>query len=170
VHYFDGTLFSRLLHRGPAAYAIATERYIRDSNDDQIVEEPVSPTRSISRLDDIAARRDATHPAVRHGSDAFGRAGAAPFTLHRQRRCGVGARCASSHAGRGGRVARAEIPVPCARRSCGTLRWTVEARRALRRSIDLAGGAALEDDPVGSLMWLRSTRRSTAKTRSTDAP
>ena len=42
VHYFDGTLFEPgFTLEGAASYAIATERYIRETGDDQIVEEPI---------------------------------------------------------------------------------------------------------------------------------
>ena len=41
VHYLDGTLFEPGFSLdGAAAYAVATDRYVRDTNDDQVVDEP----------------------------------------------------------------------------------------------------------------------------------
>ena len=42
VHYLDGTLFEPgFTLEGAASYALAAERYVRDTGDDQIVEDPV---------------------------------------------------------------------------------------------------------------------------------
>ena len=58
-----GTLFQPGFSiEGPAAFAIATDRYIRDSEDDQIVEDPVVADTLYLASEDITARRDERVP------------------------------------------------------------------------------------------------------------
>ena len=83
VHYFDGTLFQPgFAIEGPAAFAIATDRYIRDSNDDQIVEEPVVADTLYLAADDITARRDSRIPLYSTEVSPSGDPAPYPFTLH----------------------------------------------------------------------------------------
>ncbi|MCC7196278.1 MAG: hypothetical protein IT356_12055 [Gemmatimonadaceae bacterium] len=66
VDYFDGTLFSPgATLEGAAAYPIATDRYIRDTEDDAIVEEPVLADTLYLAADEIAERRDEHYPLYR---------------------------------------------------------------------------------------------------------
>ena len=58
VHYFDGTLFEPgFTLEGCSSYAIAVERYIRDTGDDQIVEEPILADTLYHVADDLDERR-----------------------------------------------------------------------------------------------------------------
>ena len=83
VHYFDGTLFEPgFTLEGASAYAIATDRYIRDTGDDQIVEEPVLADTLYLSSDDLAARRDKTHPLYHTEVTLSDVPVSYPFTLH----------------------------------------------------------------------------------------
>jgi hypothetical protein len=83
VHYLDGTLFQPGFSiEGPAAFAIATDRYIRDSNDEQIVEDPVVAETLYLASDDIAARRDERVPLFSTEVMPSGAPAPYPFTLH----------------------------------------------------------------------------------------
>jgi hypothetical protein len=154
VHYFDGTLFQPgFAIEGPAAYAIATDRYIRDSNDDQIVEEPVVADTLYLASDDIAARRDARIPL--YATEVLPSGGPAPhpFTLH-----GNAAVALALDVFRRtlDEEAAASVQDPAAVRAALLRHFAVDrgGKARLATAIDLAGGSALEDDPVGSLMWL----------------
>lgn len=81
-NYFDGTLFSPgFTLEGAAAYAIATDRYIRDTEDDQIVEEAVLADTLYLSSDDIADRRDEHYPLYHADVSLSGRP-ATRFGLH----------------------------------------------------------------------------------------
>jgi hypothetical protein len=107
VHYLDGTLFEPgFAIEGAAAYAIAIDRYIRASNDDQIVEEPVVADTLYVSSDDLAARRDERLAVVQHRGEPERHARAVPVHAAWQCRGGGGARCVASHARRGGGTRR----------------------------------------------------------------
>src|SRR6185503_11595128 len=83
VHYLDGTLFEPgFTLEGAAAYAIATDRYIRDTGDDQIVEEPVLADTLYLAADDLAARRDRHVPLYHTEVSPSGAPPRHPFSLH----------------------------------------------------------------------------------------
>jgi hypothetical protein len=83
VAYFDGTLFEPgFALEGVAAYPIAIDRYIRDTEDDQIVEDAMVGDTLYLCHEDLQARR---HPSVAlYGTDVTpgGDPPAQPFTLH----------------------------------------------------------------------------------------
>lgn len=171
IHYFDGTLFEPgFTLEGCAAYAIAVDRYIRDTGDDRIVEEPVLSDTLYVSSDDLAARRDKDH-ALYHTEVTLGGGRAAqPFTLHGN--------------------AVVAYALDCLKRTLDEeavkgLQDPEGVRASLRRHFapggaksafvsasDLAGQASEDDDPVGSALWLPlyetversdSTYRRTAK-------
>jgi len=83
VHYLDGTLFEPGFSlEGAASYAIAVDRYIRDSEDDQIVEEPVVADTLYLSADDLATRRDRNIPLYSTEVTLSGAPTTHPFTLH----------------------------------------------------------------------------------------
>src|SRR4029079_12089336 len=83
VHYMDGTLFEPgFTLEGAAAYALATDRYIRDTGDDQIVEEPVLADTLYLAADDLASRRDRRVPLYHTEVSPSGTPPAHPFALH----------------------------------------------------------------------------------------
>ncbi len=154
VHYFDGTLFQPgFAIEGPAAYAIATERYIRDSNDDQIVEEPVVADTLYLSADDIAARRDARIPLFSTEVLPSGGPAPHPFTLHGNAAVALALDVLRRTLDE---EAASRVQDPAAVRAAILRHFAVDrgGKARLATSIDLAGGSSLEDDPVGSLMWL----------------
>ena len=153
VNYFDGTLFEPgFTLEGCSAYAIAVDRYIRDTGDDQIVEEPVLADTLYVSNDDLAARRDKLHPLYHTEVTLAGVSAPQPFTLH-------------------GNAVVAQA-LDCLKRTLDedamkALQDPEGVRAALRRHFapggdksafvagnDLAGQLSVIDDPVGSALWL----------------
>ena len=99
VHYFDGTMFEPgFTLEGLAAYALATDRYIRETNDDRIVEEPILADTLYLSSEDLDRATRCRRPAVLDGDAAVGCHGAAAVHAARQRRGGADARRPASHA------------------------------------------------------------------------
>lgn len=154
VHYLDGTLFQPgFCLEGPAAFAIATDRYIRDTRDEQIVEDPIVADTLYLASDDIAARRDEHVPLYGTEVTPAGTPAAYPFTLHGN---AVVALALDVFRRTLDEEAAAGIEDPAAVRAAIRRHFAVDRgeKARLATAVDLAGGAALEDDPVGSLLWL----------------
>ncbi len=154
VHYLDGTLFQPgFTLEGPAAYAIATDRYIRDSGDDQIVQEPVLADTLYLSSEDIAARRDEHLPLYSTEVMPSGEPAPHPFTLHGN---AVVALALDVLKRTLDEEAAKTVQDPAAVRAALRRHFAVDrgGKARLASAIDLAGGASLEDDPVGSLLWL----------------
>jgi hypothetical protein len=154
VHYLDGTLFQPgFTLEGPAAYAIATDRYIRDSGDEQIVEEPVIADTLYLSSEDIAARRDEQVPLYSTEVMPSGEPAPHPFTLHGN---AVVALALDILKRTLDEEAAKTVQDPAAVRAALRRHFAVDrgGKARLASAIDLAGGASLEDDPVGSLLWL----------------
>lgn len=154
VHYMDGTLFQPgFTLEGPAAYAIAVDRYIRDSNDEQIVEEPVVADTLYLAADDIAARRDERIPLYSTEVMPSGAPAPFPFTLHGN---AVVALALDVFKRTLDEEAAAAVEDPAAVRAALLRHFAVDrgGKARLAAAVDLAGGASLDDDPVGSLLWL----------------
>ncbi len=83
VHYLDGTLFEPGFSlEGASSYAIAADRYIRETGDEQVVEEPALADALYNSADDIGARRDQNVPLYATEVTATGATSPYPFTLH----------------------------------------------------------------------------------------
>ncbi|HEY2164639.1 MAG TPA: hypothetical protein VGH04_11635, partial [Gemmatimonadaceae bacterium] len=83
VHYLDGTLFEPgFALEGVAGYPIATDRYIRDTGDDRVVDEPVLADTLYLVADDLDARRDKRIPLYSTEVSPSGVPAPHPFTLH----------------------------------------------------------------------------------------
>ncbi len=154
VHYLDGTLFEPgFTLEGASAYAIATDRYIRDTGDDQVVEEPVLADTLYLSADEIGARRDRANPLYHTEVTLSGVPVSHPFTLHGN--------------------AVVAYALECLRRTLDdeeakNLQDPEAVRAAIRRhfvadeggkpvfvaATDLAGGTTRDDDPVASALWL----------------
>jgi hypothetical protein len=171
IHYFDGTLFEPgFTLEGCSAYAIAVDRYIRDTNDDRVVEEPVLADTLYLSNDDLTTRRDKDHPLYHTEVTLAGEPTALPFTLHGN--------------------AVVAYALDCLKRTLDeeavkALQDPEGVRAALRRHFapggaksafvaasDLGGKVSDVDDPIGSALWLPlyeavertdSTYRRTAK-------
>ncbi len=154
VHYLDGTLFQPgFTIEGPAAFAIATDRYIRESNDEQIVEEPVVADTLYLAADDIAARRDERIPLYSTEVMPSGAPAPMPFTLHGN---AVVALALDVFKRTLDEEAANAVEDPAAVRAALRRHFAVDraGKARLASAIDLVGGASLDDDPVGSLLWL----------------
>ena len=83
VRYFDGTLFEPgFCIEGAASYALATDRYIRETGDDQIVEEPILADALYASSEDIGARRNGEVPLYSTEVTPSGQPAVFPYTLH----------------------------------------------------------------------------------------
>jgi hypothetical protein len=154
VHYLDGTLFEPgFTLEGAAAYALATDRYIRDTGDDQIVEEPVLADTLYLAADDLAARRDQRVPLYHTEVGPSGLPPAYPFSLHGNavvaQALDILRRTLDEETAR-------ELEDPEAVRAAIRRHFVVEreGKAAYASAIDLAGGVSLDDDPLGSSLWL----------------
>lgn len=153
VHYFDGTLYEPgFTLEGCASYAIAVDRYIRDTGDDRIVEEPVLADTLYVSNDDLTARRDKVHPLYHTEVTLAGDPAPQPFMLHGN--------------------AVVAYALDCLKRTLDdeaikALQDPEGVRAALRRHFapggdkssfvagsDLSGQLSVADDPIGSALWL----------------
>ena len=154
VHYMDGTLFEPgFTLEGAAAYALATDRYIRDTGDDQIVEEPVLADTLYLAADDLASRRDRRVPLYHTEVSPSGTPPAHPFALHGNavvaQALDVLRRTLDEETAR-------EVEDPEAVRAAIRRHFVVEreGKDTYAAAVDLAGGISVEDDPLGSTLWL----------------
>ncbi len=156
VNYFDGTLFSPGFSlESAAAYAIATDRYIRDTGDDQIVEEGVVADTLYLVADDLAARRHQRFPLYSTDVEPDGASPPHAFTLH------------------GNAVVANALDVlrrTLDEESSRTLEDPDAVRAAIRRhfaaeaegkpifatSTDLASHQSLDDSAAASMFWVPS--------------
>ena len=154
VHYLDGTLFEPgFTLEGAAAYALATDRYIRDTGDDQIVEEPVLADTLYLSSDDLAARRDRRVPLYHTEVSPSGTPARYPFSLHGNavvaQALDILRRTLDEETAR-------EIEDPEAVRAAIRRHFVIEreGKSTYASAVDLAGGTSLDDDPLGSALWL----------------
>jgi hypothetical protein len=168
VHYLDGTLFEPgFALEGVAGYPIATDRYIRDTGDDRVVDEPVLADTLYLVADDLDARRDKRIPLYTTEVSPSGVPAPHPFTLH--------ANAAAAYALDVLRrtldeETAKELQDPDAVRAAIHRHFTVEhsakttastmattsssGRSTFASSIDLAGATSEADDPSASAFWL----------------
>jgi hypothetical protein len=154
VHYFDGTLFEPGFSlEGVSVFALATDRYIRETGDEQIVEEPVVADTLYASWDDLAARRDAHVPLYSTEVLPSGEPAPFPFTLHGNavvaQALDVLRRTLDEESARS--VEDPEAVRAALRRHFALER---EGKVIFGSAIDLAGRAHTEDDPSASAYWL----------------
>jgi len=155
LHYLDGTLFEPGFSlEGAAGYALAVERYIRETGDDQVVEEPVLADTLYLASDDIAERRDQRFPLYATEVSPSGEPVPYPYTLHANavvaQALDVFRRTLDEESAQ-----RVEDPAAvraAIRRQFG--RGAGEGKGTLATAIDLAGGVSTQDDPLASALWL----------------
>ncbi|HVX39862.1 MAG TPA: hypothetical protein VHB25_09835 [Gemmatimonadaceae bacterium] len=154
VHYLDGTLFEPgFALEGVAAYPLAAERYIRDSGDDRIVDEPVLADTLYLSSEDLDARRDSRIPLYSTEVSPSGEPAPHPFTLHANavaaQALDVLRRTLDEETARG-------LEDPEAVRAALTRHFVIEQGGQARyaTAIDLAGAATMADDPAASAFWL----------------
>ena len=167
-NYLDGTLFAPGFNvESVAAYAIAIDRYIRDADDDRIIDDPVIADTLYLVGEDLTRRRDERVPLYSTDVTLSGESARMPYTAH-------------------GNAAVA-LALDILRRTldeetAGRIEDPEVVRAAIRRhfvvngnyvsAVDLTGGSVTEDDPSASMLWLPffeavsredSTYRRTAK-------
>ncbi|MBX3172935.1 MAG: hypothetical protein KF709_00845 [Gemmatimonadaceae bacterium] len=154
VHYLDGTLFEPgFTLEGCASYAVATERYIRETGDDQIVEELILADTLYATSDELAARRDEQHPLFDSEVTLDGRPVAHPFPLHGN---AVVAYALDALSRTLDEEAAREIQDHSAVRAALRRHFATggESKSTLAAATDLSGHHDLADDSVGSALWL----------------
>ena len=177
VRYFDGTLFEPgFCLEAAASYALAVDRYIREANDDQIVEEPVLADTLYLSSEDLAARRNGNVPLYTTEVAPSGNPAPLPYTLHGNavvaQALDVFRRTLDEQTAR-------DVQDPDAVRAALKRHFARDrdGKSMYASAIDLNGNAVLEDDPLASVYWLpvyevvdrnESTYRRTVRAASTD--
>ena len=154
VRYLDGTLFQPGFSlEGAAAYALAIDRYIRDTGDDQIVDEPVLADTLYLSGEDLAARRNERVPLYATEVSSSGRPAALPYTLHGNATVAqaleILRRTLDEQSAR-------DVEDPEAVRAAIKRHFTSdrEGKSTYASAIDLSGKTNAEDDPLASVLWL----------------
>jgi hypothetical protein len=167
-NYLDGTLFAPGFNlESVAAYAIAIDRYIRDANDDRVVDDPLIAETLYLVNEEIERRRDERVPLYSTDVTLSGGTAPMPYTVH-----------GNAAVAQALDVLRRTLDEETASR----IEDPEVVRSAIRRhfvvngsfvaAIDLTGGNVATDDPAASLLWLPffeavsredSTYRRTAK-------
>ncbi len=154
VHYLDGTLFEPGFSlEGVAGYPLAVDRYIRDTGDDRIVDEPALADTLYLASEDLDARRDKRVPLYSTEVSPSGVPAAHPFTLHANATAAqaldVLRRTLDEETSRG-------LEDPDAVRAAIQRHFVVEAagKSSFASAIDLAGSTSVFDDPAASVFWL----------------
>ena len=154
LHYFDGTMFEPgFTLEGLASYALATDRYIRETNDDQIVEEPVLAETLYVSSEDLAARRDADVPLYATEILPSGVVAPLPYTLHGN---AVVAQMLDVLRRTLDEETANRLEDPNAVRAALSRHFATDkgGKPALASAVDLEGHTADGDDPIASAYWL----------------
>ena len=153
VNYLDGTLFAPgFTLEGASAYAIATDRYIRDTGDDRIVEDTVLADTLYLSSDDLADRRDEHFPLYR--SDVtLGGVASAGFGLHANAAVAYALECLKRTLDEN---EAKSLEDPEAVRAALRRHFVVgDASKSVYASSVTPGGAVVhDDDPRASALWL----------------
>ncbi len=154
THYLDGTLFEPGFSlEGLASFALATDRYIRETADDQIVDEPVIAETLYASWDDLAERRDLHVPLYKTEVTLSGDPAPLPFTLHGN---AVVAQALDIFRRTLDEDTARKVEDPDAVRAALRRHFAVEngGKVIFASSIDLAGHQTIDDDPYASAYWL----------------
>lgn len=154
VHYLDGTMFEPgFALEGLAAYPIAVDRYLRDTGDDAIVEEPAIGDALYAAGDDLRERRDQRVPL--YSTDVLPDGGPAlhPFTLHAN---AVAAHALDVLRHTLDEQSARDVEDPAAVRAAIRRHFAPERdqKGTLAAAIDLAGHSSAGDEPSASALWL----------------
>jgi hypothetical protein len=154
VHYFDGTLFEPgFALEGVAAYPIAVDRYIRDTGDDAIVDEPAIGDALYLASEDLRDRRDRRVPLYSTDVTPSGTPAAHPYTLHANATVAnaldVLRRTLDEQTAR-------EVEDPAAVRAAIKRHFAPDRapKGKLSAAIDLTGKVSEDDEPSASALWL----------------
>ena len=154
INYLDGTMFEPGFSlEGAAAYALAADRYIRETGDEDVIDEPALADTLYVSWEDVAARRDTQLPLYATEVGLSGAPAALPYTLHGNavvaQALDVLRRTLDEETAR-------QVEDPEAVRAALRRHFALDkgGRSAFASAIDLTGGSTHADDPVASLLWL----------------
>jgi hypothetical protein len=154
VRYLDGALYEAGFSlEGAASYALAVDRYIRETGDDQIVEEPVLADTLYLSADDIAARRDDRVPLYTTEVTPSGAPVPLPFTLHAN---AVAAQALEVLRRTLDEETAKEIEDPEATRAALRRHFArdAESKSVFASAVDLKGHTVDADEAEASALWL----------------
>ncbi len=154
VHYLDGSLFDPGFSlEGAAAFAIAADRYIRETGDDQIVDEPILADTLYLSCEDITRRRDQRIPLYSTEVTPSGTPPEFPYSLHGN---AVTAQALDVFRRTLDEETAKDVESPDAVRAAVRRHFAVDqgGKQVFASSCDLAGKFATADDPVASALWL----------------
>ncbi|HLV25288.1 MAG TPA: hypothetical protein VKZ41_03175 [Gemmatimonadales bacterium] len=154
TNYLDGTLFaSGFTLEGMACYALSLDRFIRDTGDDRVVEEPVVGETMYLLAEEIGLRRHPRFPLYSTDMDLGGNVAELPFSLHANavvaQALDVLKRTLDEDSAR--RVEEPEVV-----RAAASRHFAAEAdgKGIFASSSDLAGRVSQAAPDNGSLAWL----------------
>ncbi|MEX2154018.1 MAG: glycoside hydrolase family 125 protein [Gemmatimonadaceae bacterium] len=154
VHYFEGTMFAPgFCLEGAAGYAVAVDRYIRDTSDEHIVDEPIIADTLYLSSEDLAARRDRNLPLYTTEVLPGGDPAPFAFTLHAN---AVVAQALDVLRRTLDEETAKNLEDPDAVRAALKRHFVAEyeGKQLFAAATDLAGHYSFEDDAVGSALWL----------------
>jgi hypothetical protein len=154
VHYLDGTLFEPgFALEGLAAYPLAADRYIRDTGDDRIVDEPALADTLYLAAEDLDTRRDKRAPLYTTEVSPSGAPLPHPFSLHAN--AAVAQAFEVLHRTLDEETARA-LEDPEAIRAALNRHFIVDngGHGNYASATDLAGATSAADDASASIFWL----------------
>jgi hypothetical protein len=154
INYLDGTLFEAgFTLEGAAAYPLAVDRYLRDTEDSHMVEEPVIGETLYAAHDEISARRDAEWPLYGAELGPSGRVPSHAFALHGN---AVVAQALYVLRQTLDEATAHDVQDPAVVRAAITRHFLKprEGGGVFASAIDMTGEASMDDDPVGSTCWL----------------
>lgn len=154
VNYLDGTLFEAGFSlEGACSYAVAVDRYVRETEDDHIVEEPAIADALYNSHDDISVRRDQHLPLYSTEVTLDGQPARHPFTLHGNAVASLALdvlrRTLDEETARG-------VADPEAVRSALLRHFTVDVdgKPRFASAVDLGGQAVPDDRSRAHALWL----------------
>jgi hypothetical protein len=154
VHYFDGTMFAPgFCLEGIAGYAVAVDRYIRETNDDHIVDEPIVADTLYLSSEDLAERRDRNVPLYSTEVLPGGAPAPFPFSLHGN---AIVAQALDVLRRTLDEESAKDLEDPDAVRAALKRHFVADrdGKQVFASATDLAGHYNFDDDPVGSALWL----------------
>ncbi|MBC7894035.1 MAG: hypothetical protein H7066_01410 [Cytophagaceae bacterium] len=154
VRYLDGTLFEPGFSlEGASAYAIAIERYIRETGDDQVVEEPVIADTLYGSFEDVRVRRHEEFPLYSTEISPSGKPTPFAYTLHGN---AVAAMALDVFRRTLDEETSKNVDDPEAVRAAFQRHFTRErdGKEILMSAVNLTGEAVADDEPSASVVWL----------------
>ena len=154
VHYLDGSLFEPGFSiEGVGSFAWAVERYIRETGDTQVVEDPVLADTLYAAADDLAVRRHPEIPLYATEVYPSGARAPQPFTLHGNAVAALALdvlrRTLDAETAK-----KVEDPSAVRAAILRHLSADRDGKATLVAAADLKGAIDRADDNVGSVLWL----------------